>query len=76
MEADLKAEQAKEKVLTVRISELEDQHQPYKEKILEHEKTIKRLGNENRSLEVQLEHATTQMREMKKQCEREHFGVS
>lgn len=76
VEADLKATRSKEKLLTSRISELEDGNQPYKEKILECEKTIKRLGNENRSLEVRLKHAERQMKDMRKQLERESFGVS
>lgn len=76
LQSNLQKEFSKQKEMLSRISELESKYQPLKEKLHESENTVRRIGNEKRSLEVQLLHATAQMKEIKKQWERESFGVS
>lgn len=72
----LQNERKKQAELVERIKELEEQKLPIKEKLHESELTLKRLGNENRSLEAQIKLANSKMKEMQKQWERESFGVS
>lgn len=71
----LQNERKKQADLVERIKELEEQKLPIKEKLQESEITIKRLCNENRTLEAQVKLAGSKMREMSKQWERESFGV-
>nr|XP_045616061.1 putative leucine-rich repeat-containing protein DDB_G0290503 isoform X3 [Procambarus clarkii] len=75
LETNLQRERTKQNEMTSRTMELEGKYQPLKEKLHESENVIKRLCNEKRSLEVQLNHADAKMREMKKQWDRESFGV-
>lgn len=58
-----------------RIQELEEQLLLVKDKLQESDLTVKRLGNENRTLEAQVKLADSKMRTMQKQWERESFGV-
>ncbi|XP_050701937.1 LOW QUALITY PROTEIN: centrosome-associated protein CEP250-like [Eriocheir sinensis] len=56
-----------------RVLEVEGKYQPLKEKNHEQENTIKRLGAEKRSMEMQLHHAEAQIKEHKKLQRRESF---
>lgn len=59
-----------------RVLEVEGRYQPLKEKNHDLENTIKRLGAEKRSIEMQLHHAEAQIKEHKKLQRRESFWVS
>ncbi|KAG7158941.1 Nuclear mitotic apparatus protein 1-like [Homarus americanus] len=74
LEGNLQKELFRQNEMKTRITELDGRNQPLEEKLHEYENTIKRFGNEKRSLEVQLHHAEAQMKEMKKQFERDTFN--
>ncbi|XP_064108562.1 golgin subfamily A member 4-like isoform X2 [Macrobrachium nipponense] len=61
----------KEQLKNADIAEL---HHPLKEKLKEAEQKIRRLDNENRSLEAQVRLADSQMRDFKRQMDREKFN--
>lgn len=76
LEESLQREKLKGIEAQNRVLEVEGKYQPLKEKHHEQENTIRRLGAEKRSLEMQLNHAEAQIKEQKKLQRRESFWVS
>lgn len=76
LEADLTRERNKQEEAVNKVAEMRESIQPLKEKVKEYETVNKRLTGEKWSLEAQLSHAEAKMKEMRRQYDRQSFGVS
>lgn len=76
LKADLTRERNRQEEAASKVTEMRESVQPLKEKVKEYETVNKRLAGEKRSLEAQLSHAEAKMKEMRRQYDRQSFGVS